>query len=196
MNRLGRDPKKWPIDPVVSDLMTTDLFSQIRNRGMAALELGEKFDLMDTDGPMHNIAQRLALYGNEVEKARFAMNPEILKLLQAKRKAAMDEFSEADYQFYSEKVQEFMSYIKNSPDEDMAKFAAEMFSKQNIHSMPELQNYLRHRFKAEKFRGAKGQRALMREINAMTMLSQLADPETIIRAAKGTAEIMGITLCC
>ena len=49
--------------------MTTDLFSQIRNRGMAALELGEKFDLMDTDGPMHNIAQRLALYGNEVSKA-------------------------------------------------------------------------------------------------------------------------------
>ena len=34
-----------------------------------------------------------------------------------------------------------MSYIKNSPDEDMAKFAAEMFAKQNIHSMPELQNY-------------------------------------------------------
>ena len=60
--------------------MTTDLFSQIRNRGMAALELGEKFDLMDTDGPMHNIAQRLALYGNEVEKVKFAMNPEILKL--------------------------------------------------------------------------------------------------------------------
>ena len=85
-----------------------------------------------------------------------------------------------------------MSYIKDSPDEDMAKFAAEMFAKQNIHSMPELQNYLRHRFKGENFRGAKGQRALMRELNAMTMLSQLADPETIIRAGKGTAEIMGL----
>ena len=190
--QLGRDPKKWPIDPVVSDLLTTDLFSQIRNRGMAALELGEKFDLMDTDGPMHNIAQRLALYGNEVEKARFAMNPEILKLPAAKRKAAMDEFTEADYQFYSEKVQEFMSYIKNSPDEEMAKFAAEMFAKQNIHSMPELANYLRHRFKADSFRGVKGQRALMREINTMTKLAQLADPETIIRAARGTAEIMGL----
>ena len=190
--QLGRDPKKWPIDPVVSDLLTTDLFSQIRNRGMAALELGEKFDLMDTDGPMHNIAQRLALYGNEVEKAKFGMNPEILKLPAAQRRAAMDEFSEADYQFYSDKVQEFMSYIKNSPDEDMAKFAAEMFGKQNIHSMPELQNYLRHRFKGEKFRGAKGQRALVREINAMTTLSQLADPATIIRAGKGTAEILGL----
>ena len=59
LNKLGRDPKKWDVDPVVSDLMTTDLFSQIRNRGMAALELGEKFDMMDTDGPMQNIAQRL-----------------------------------------------------------------------------------------------------------------------------------------
>ena len=190
--QLGTNPKNWTIDPVVSDLLTTDLFSQIRNRGMAALELGEKFDLMDTDGPMHNIAQRLALYGNQVEKAKFAMRPDVLKLPAGKRRAAVDEFSEADYQFYSDKVQEFMSYIKNSPDEDMSKFAAEMFAKQNIHSMPELQNYLRHRFKAENFRGAKGQRALMREINAMTMLSQLADPETIIRAAKGTAEIMGL----
>ena len=190
--QLGTDPKKWTVDPVVSDLLTTDLFSQIRNRGMAALELGEKFDLMDTDGPMHNIAQRLALYGNQVEKAKFAMRPDVLKLPAGKRRAAVDEFSEADYQFYSDKVQEFMSYIKNSPDEDMAKFATEMFSKQNIHSMPELQNYLRSRFKADNFRGAKGQRALMREINAMTMLSQLADPETIIRAVKGTAEIMGL----
>ena len=120
------------------------------------------------------------------------MEPDILKLPQGQRKAVMDEFSEADYQFYSEKVQEFMAYIKNSPDEDMAKFAAEMFGKQNIHSMPELQNYLRHRFKGENFRGAKGQRALMRELNAMTMLAQLADPETIIRAGKSTAEILGL----
>ena len=30
----------------------------------------------------------------------------------------------------------------------------------------------------------------------MTMLSQLADPETIIRAAKGTAEIMGLNSAC
>ena len=37
--QLGRDPKKWPIDPVVSDLLTSDLFSQIRNRAMAGLEL-------------------------------------------------------------------------------------------------------------------------------------------------------------
>ena len=189
---LGRDPKKWPIDPVVSDLLTSDLFSQIRNRGMAALELGEKFDLMDTDGPMHNIAQRLALYGNEVEKARFATSADVRRLPRGQRKQAIDDFSTADYAFYDEKVQEFMSYIKNSPDEDMAKFAAEMFAKQNIHSMPELSNFLRHRFKGEKFRGAKGQRALMRELNAMTMLSQLADPATIIRAAKGTAEILGL----
>ena len=79
---------------------------------------------------------------------------------------AIDDFSTADYAFYDQKVQEFMQHIKDSPDEDMAKFAAEMFSKQNIHRRAELQNYLRHRFKGEKFRGAKGQRALMRELNA------------------------------
>ena len=32
-DQLGTDPKKWPVDPMVSDLLTTDLFSQIRNRG-------------------------------------------------------------------------------------------------------------------------------------------------------------------
>ena len=190
---LGRDPKQWPIDPVVSDMITADLFSQIRNRGMAALELGEKFDLMDTDGPMQNIAERLALYGNEVEKAKFAMNPDIRRLPRAQRQQAIDEFDTVDYGFYNEKVQEFFQYIKDQPDEDMAKFAAEMFAKQNIHSMPELNNYLRNRFKSETFRGEKGKQALQRELNAMTMLSQLADPETIMRAARGTSEIMGMT---
>ena len=38
--RLGTDPKKWPVDPVVSDLITSDLFSQIRTE-LAGLELGE-----------------------------------------------------------------------------------------------------------------------------------------------------------
>ena len=32
----------------------------------------------------------------------------------------------------------------------------------------------------------------MRELNAMTMLAQLADPETLLRAVRGTSEIMGL----
>ena len=120
------------------------------------------------------------------------MSPDVLKLTTAQRKQAMEDFSNADYGFYDEKVQEFFQYIKDQPDDDLAKFANEMFAKQNIHSMPELQNYLRNRFKKEEFRGEPGERALMRELNAMTMLSQLADPETIMRAARGTAEIMGL----
>ena len=65
--KLGRTPKNWDVDPVVADLMTADLFSQIRNRGMAALELGEKFDIMDTDGPLQNIAERMLLYDTQVD---------------------------------------------------------------------------------------------------------------------------------
>ena len=190
--KLGRTPKNWNVDPVVADLMTADLFSQIRNRGMAALELGEKFDIMDTDGPLQNIAERMLLYDTEVAKAKFATSPEFLALPAAQRKQAMDDFTVDDYAFADEKMQEFFQWIKDSPDDSTAKFAAEMFSKQNVQSMPQLRNFLRSRFRAEKYKGANGERALMRELNALTMLAQLADPGTLIRAVRGTSEIMGL----
>ena len=191
--KLGKSPKNWDVDPVVADLITNDLFTQIRNRGMAALELGEKFDIMDTDGPMQNIAERLLLYDTEVAKAKFATSPEFLALPAAQRKQAMEDFSIDDYGFANEKIKEFFQWIKDSPDDTTAKFAAEMFSKQNVQSMPQLRNFLRNRFRAEKYQGVKGERALLREVNAMTMLAQLADPETLIRAARGTAELMGFS---
>ena len=61
----------------------------------------------------------------------------------------------------------------------MAKFAAEMFAKQNIHSMPELQNYLRLGLSCDGFRGAQSGGRVDGLMNAMTMLSQLADPEVL-----------------
>ena len=190
--KLGKEPTKYPIDPVVSDLITQDLFSQIRNRGMAGNSLMATQDIMDTDGPMHLMAQRLALFGNETAKARKAFSDEILALPPAKQKQAMDDFSVEDYGYVSKKTEDFFRFIKEQPDDELAQFANEMFSKQNIQSMDQLQNYLRHKFRGDKFKGAKGKRALIKEMNLMTMLAQLALPKTLLKAAKGSLEILGI----
>ena len=192
---LGDNPSKWDVDPVIADLVNRDLTSQVRNKGMAALALMDNYDIMDVDGAMQNIAERALLTFAEISRGRKAFSDEILKLPPAARKQALDDFSLEDYGYWSDEVESFFRYIKESPDDEMAQFAAELFSKQGVTTMKDLGHYLRHKFKRGKnaeFRGAKGQKKLMREINVMTMLSQLALPDTLIRAAKGTAEIMGI----
>ena len=191
--KLGRSPKDWNVDPVVSDMMLQDLFNQVRNKGMAAIELSNKFDIMDTDGPMQNIAERSALFWNEIAKGKKQLDPEFLKKSPKERAQEMDDFSVEDYGYISKETEDFFRYIKEQPNDEMAKYAAELFAKHNIMSMKEMGDYLKTRYKrGDNWRGDEGSKQLQKELNIMQMQSQLALPDTLIRAAKGTAEILGI----
>ena len=182
------------IDVNVLDLINAELFQAVRNRGMAALELGQKFDIMDTDGPMAKAAEYLTLGLAQVRRSRFIKSDDFRQLGINQKKVDIAEalkVKEAEFaQEARESVEGFMRFVKDQPNVDAAKAAAELFAKSDINDYGDIGAYLNSKFRRGDFgKYGKGTPALARDFNILTMLSQLSSPKTLFKALKGTVEI-------
>ena len=191
-NTGGSTPKGyWATnDVLLADLINAELFQAIRNRGMAALELGENFDLMDTDGPMQAIAQQLTMGLAQVRRSRYVMSDEFKALGNKQGKQVLDEKMAEFTQESRDSIEGFFRYVKEQPDDELAKQAAQLFAKSDINTFPDIGAYLQSKFKRGDFgKYGEGTAQLGRDFNVLTMLSQLSAPKTLMKAFKGTVEI-------
>ena len=176
----------WAMENVVAaDLVNASLFSQLRDLGIASRELFDVADVMDTDGPMKTIADRLIVGLTNVKRSRYLISNEFRKLQGPKAKQALNERVESFRAESEAAVNMFMNMAQKSDSDAVAKALAEAFSMSNkIQNWKDLDAYMKQRIRNFGIQGDSG--VIIKELQGVMMHSILSGPKTPIRAIMGT----------
>jgi len=176
----------WAMENVVAaDLVNASLFSQLRDLGIASRELFDIADVMDTDGPMKTIADRLIVGLTNVKRSRYLISNEFRKLQGPRAKQAMNERVEAFRAESEAAVNMFMEMAQQSDNDAVVKALAEAFSMSNkIQNFKDLDAYMKQRIRNFGIQGDTG--VVIKELQGVMMHSILSGPKTPIRAMMGT----------
>ena len=176
----------WSMENVVAaDLVNASLFSQLRDLGIASRELFDVADIMDTDGPMKTIADRLIVGLTNVKRSRYLISNEFRKLQGPKAKQALNERVEGFRAESEAAVNMFMDMAQKSDSDAVAKALAEAFSMSNkIQNWKDLDAYMKQRIRNFGIQGDAG--VIIKELQGVMMHSILSGPKTPVRAIMGT----------
>ena len=176
----------WAMENVVSaDLVNASLFSQLRDLGIASRELFDVADVMDTDGPMKTIADRLVVGLTNVKRSRYLISNEFRKLQGPRAKTELKERTEAFRADSEAAVNMFFKMAKDSESDDLVKALSEAFSMSNkIQNWKDLDAYMRQRIRNWGIQGESG--VIIKELQGVMMHSILSGPKTPLRAMTGT----------
>jgi len=183
----GRESMEaWAMENVVAaDLVNASLFSQLRDLGLASREVFDIADVMDTDGPMKTIAERLIVGLSNVKRSRYLISTEFQKL---KGPAAKKALAERDATFRAESeaaVNMFMEFARKTDDDRVVKALVEAFSMSNkIQNWKDLDAYMKQRIRNFGLEGDAG--IVVKELQTVMMHSILSGPKTSLRAMSGT----------
>lgn len=183
----GRESMEaWAMENVVAaDLVNASLFSQLRDLGIASRELFDVADIMDTDGPMKTIADRLVVGLSNVKRSRYLISTEFTKL---KGPAAKKALRERDATFRAEaeaSVNMFMNMASKSNDDRVVKALVEAFSMSNkIQNWKDLDAYMKAKLRNTGLQDDAG--IVIKELQTVMMHSILSGPKTALRAMSGT----------
>ena len=170
---------------VAADLVNASLFSQLRDLGIASREVFDIADIMDTDGPMKVIAERLIIGLTNVKRSRYLLSSEFRKLQGPQAKAALDERVKTLRAESEASVNMFMQMAQKSDSDAVAKALAEAFSMSNkIQNWKDLDAYMRKRLRNLGLTEKPG--IVVRELQTVMMHSILSGPKTALRAMSGT----------
>ena len=176
----------WSMKNVVAaDLVNASLFSQLRDLGIASREIFDIADVMDTDGPMKTIAERLIVGLTNVKRSRYLISTEFRKLQGPKAQAALNERVEGFRAESEAAVNMFMEMAQNSDNDAVAKALVEAFSMSNkIQNWKDLDAYMKQRIRNFGLQGDAG--VVIKELQGVMMHSILSGPKTALRAMSGT----------
>jgi len=176
----------WAMENVVAaDLVNASLFSQLRDLGIASRELFDVADVMDTDGPMKTIADRLVVGLTNVKRSRYLISNEFRKLQGPRAKTELKERTESFRADSEAAVNMFFKMAKESESDDLVKAMAEAFSMSNkIQNWKDLDAYMRQRIRNWGIQGESG--VIIKELQGVMMNSILSGPKTPLRAMTGT----------
>ena len=176
----------WAMENVVAaDLVNASLFSQLRDLGIASRELFEIADVMDTDGPMKTIADRLIVGLTNVKRSRYLISNEFRKLQGPRAKQAMTDRVEAFRAESEAAVNMFMEMAQKSDSDAVVKALVEAFSMSNkIQNWKDLDAYMKQRIRNFGIQGEPG--VIIKELQGVMMHSILSGPKTPLRAMSGT----------
>ena len=176
----------WSMKNVVAaDLVNASLFSQLRDLGIASREIFDIADVMDTDGPMKTIADRLIVGLTNVKRSRYLISTEFRKLQGPKAQAALKERVESFRAESEAAVNMFMEMAQNSDNDAVAKALVEAFSMSNkIQNWKDLDAYMKQRIRNFGLQGEAG--VVIKELQGVMMHSILSGPKTALRAMSGT----------
>ena len=181
--------KAWAMKNVVAaDLVNASLFKQLRDLSIGAREIFKIADVMDTDGPMKTIADRLVVGLTNVKRSRYLWS-RMGRQLQAKdlgnitedvaRKTA--EFHEASKQ----NVEMIMQMVKKSDDDEVLQGLLEAMSMgDNINNWTDLDAFMK-----TKIHGLGNKGIFLKELNGVIVNSVLSSVKTVQRAITGTANV-------
>jgi len=176
----------WSMKNVVAaDLVNASLFSQLRDLGIASREIFDIADVMDTDGPMKTIAERLIVGLTNVKRSRYLISTEFRKLQGPKAQAALNERVEGFRAESEAAVNMFMEMAQRSDNDAVAKALVEAFSMSNkIQNWKDLDAYMKQRIRNFGLQGDAG--IVIKELQGVMMHSILSGPKTALRAMSGT----------
>ena len=183
----------WAIENVLAaDLVNSSLFKQIRDLGIGSREIQSVADVMDVDGPVKTISDRLIVGLTNVKRSRYLLSDEFRKLqvqdpaLAAKQRAARlaELHSET-----KESVTTMLQLAQEAPTDDFLQAILEAFSMSNkITNFTDFDKWMRGRLLGQTTEeGVKKTGALIKEMQGVMVHSILSGPKTPVRAVMGTA---------
>ena len=187
------DTKVWRAEDVIAaDLINAQLFSQMRDTGIAMRELADIADLEDVDGPlktlydrfvsgMYNARRARRIYGQELAKFK-TMDPNAVK--KTVEEISKEEFARAKFA-----VDFMVDLIRKDASDDTIKAFAEFFSQSNkIDNIKDLNAYLLNRLTdSGMLNDSQGMGILFRELGSVQVNSMLSGPKTPMSALTGTS---------
>ena len=179
----------WDEDDVkVADMINGQLFQEVRNRMIAARELGENIDLMSVDGPIAQARDRLLMGLTEVKFARRTMSTKFRNLGSKQKVQAVEELKATAAEEAREALDAFLEFAKDADDDGLVKAFSEFLSSATKpQNMMDLDAYFRTKLRGGGYKGGKPEVArAFRELDAIWTHSVLSSPKTPIKAATGT----------
>ena len=193
VQELGEDAAVLlsPEKVVMIDLINASNTKAIRDRAIAAREVGDVLDVADVDGPVAVIAERLAFGIEQVKTAR-ALWSEYGRRLQTPegRAAAAKSFAERKVEIKRESkdaVTAMIQILDRSDSRELTMAALEAFSMAGgPKNQMDLWAYFDRKLKGGEVNGKQVTGRLIKELQGVTIHSVLSGPKTPVRALMGT----------
>ena len=192
------DPWNTPIDPNViawtpdhvatADAINNALFKKLRDQAIAARELFNITDILDKDGPMHGIAEKLVVGLTNTKRYRYIVGRQMENLGAALSKSEVMDATSAFHKESRDAVQMVMDVLEKEPNTDLLEATIEAFSMSNkIRNINDLDAFMRAKLRGGEFRGEVNTAAWIKELQGVMVHSILSGPKTAIRAIMGTS---------
>ena len=186
----GKDSMEaWSMENVVAaDLVNAELFTQIRDAAVASRELLDVADVMDVDGPMKVLTDRLTMGLVNVKRSRYLISSEFRKLKGPAAKKAAKEATADIHDEVKAQVEMMVDLInQDATDGTLRGFLELMSSSQGPKTMEDLSAYMKKKIGAFGLTGEYDAGATIKELQGVYTSSLLSGPKTIGRAMQGTA---------
>ncbi len=186
----------FPFDEMVtSDLINGSLFKILRNKAIAAREVGKVGDIFATDGPMQSLRDNLIIGLTNVKRSRYLWGLSGLKLQrpQGQIKRLLKERTIQLHGESKQAVDMMFKMLKDQDSDELADAVLDVFSKQTkIQNWMDFDAFMRAKLKGGYFEGLTNpmtgdQRGvLIKELQNMSVSGILSGGRTPIRAIMGT----------
>ena len=176
-----------PQDVVTADAVNAALFKKLRDQAISAREIFNITDVLDTDGPMQGIAEKLVVGLTNTKRARYIISNQMSQLKRA-TKANVADATAAFHQESRETVQMMMDVIGKDSNPDLLEAVLEAFSMSNhIRNFNDLDAFMKAKLRGGEFKGRVNTAQWIRELQTTMINSILSGPKTPIRAMMGTS---------
>jgi hypothetical protein len=187
--KASENVKAWAMKNVVAaDLVNASLFKQLRDLSIGTREIFKIADIMDTDGPMKTIADRLIVGLTNVKRSRYIWS-RMGRQLQAKDLGDLaKDVAEKTTEFHKaskNNVEMIMQMVKKSDDDEVLQGLLEAMSMgDKIDNWTDLDAFMR-----TKIHGLGNKGIFLKELNGVIVNSVLSSVKTVQRAISGTANV-------
>lgn len=184
----------FPMEEVVAaDLINGSLFKLLRNKSIAAREIGKVGDIFATDGTMQSLRDNLVIGLTNVKRSRYLWGISGQKLKRTQIKKLVKERTVQLHSETEKAVDMMFTMLKNQDSDELANAVLDVFSKQTkIQNWMDFDAFMRAKLKGGYFDGltnpmTNDQRGiLIKELQSMQVSGILSGGRTPIRAIMGT----------
>ena len=183
----------FPMEEIVAaDLINGSLFKLLRNKSIAAREVGQIADVWATDGSMQSLRDNLIVGLTNVKRTRYLWGISGQKLKRPNFKKLVKERTIQLHGETEQAVDMMFKMLKNQDSDELAHSILEVFSGQTkIQNWMDFDAWMRAKLKGGDFDGSGAftgntTGVAVRELQGMFVNSILSGPKTPIRAIIGT----------
>ena len=180
-----------PEDVLAVDLMVGSMVKQIRDLAQASNQMLSFRELMDGDGPMKTMADRIVTGLGLARRSRYLSGLQLQKLAGPAGKEARKKVLQSLDEMHGETAQAMdmvYSMIKKTDDQKFINAWIETLTNaKDINSLEDLDKFMRKVMKGGEINGKTKTGMMTRELQGVAINSILSGPKTPVKALSGTA---------